>query len=296
MKITDQIIIPKSPHVPIEQYSPRESMKSFAPVQHSEGVGTASRTSRVSDVVSLTSQAKLNSKQASLPVRMVAGDSSATGVNSQSQSPVKANSADQSASDYTAKGGEAIVQLIEMLTGIKVKLLTQADLLQADKQRNADAARATEAEQAQTNSAETAVVAPAADTAATQTNGLLKFPDGKEVSFSLDMVLPKSAVSSAGLDLKGESLSRNGIEISLQKKTADSTAQEHAAPKPVKSATDKEVRHQEKSSGSGEVSTRYIVKIPKAESSTVSEPIGGTSERSRVIGRLTLDATANHAV
>ncbi len=296
MKITDMFILPQTPHSVGEQYSSRESLRAFSSLQQME---VAARTSKVSDVVSLTVQAKMSSRQSQFSVGSMGSDQSVPSSN-QSTASVKTNSADQATSDYESKGGEAIVQLIEMLTGIKVKLLTQADLLEEDKKRRADEEKVAEIQQQQrqVSPAEPTTGSGNSENSAVQTKGTLRFADGKEAVFTLDMVLPKDAGTPVGLNQKGENLSHNGIEIYVQKKS-DAASQDHLLPKSAKAANDKEVKQYEKSSGAADTSTKLIVKNENEESSPASGG-SGSSRRSRVIGQVTLDVNpvtaARHAV
>lgn len=248
MKITDTAITPISPHPGSEPFLSRQLLNSFSALHHIDPASTASSLLKVSDSVSLTVQAKLSSKQTHSTAETIA--------------------ADQSATDYGSKGGEAIVQLIEMLTGIKVKLLTQADLLAEDKQRTVDAAKTAERQQPQAAPVDASTTAGDAGSSPVQTKGILKFADGKEISFSLDLALPKSGAQEVGITQKGGNLSRSGIEIYLQKNQKELPSQEHLSRKAVNVAT-------------------------------VSETPGGVGHAGRVIGRLTIGANpaaGNHFV
>lgn len=208
MKITDSIIMSQSPLSGGEQYTSKESLKALSLMHHSDVVGTVSRKSEISDIVSLTVLAKINSKQI--------------------QSPSNIISADQAVTDYESKGNEAIVQLIEMLTGIKVKLLKQADLLEEAEKRRAITLKMNEMQQGQGSPAVVAKVSRGTENSAVQTKGMLRFADGKEVFFSLDIDLPKDVINSVGLNRKHGSLSRNGIEIYLQENSKKLPVQDHA--------------------------------------------------------------------
>jgi hypothetical protein len=229
MKILDSIIVSKSPLSGSDQYPTKESLKAFSSKQHNELKSTVALKSEVSDIVSLTVQAKLSSMQY--------------------QSPVITNSTNQSDADYESKGNEAIVQLIEMLTGIKVKLLKQADLLEEAEKRREFASKMDKVQQRQDPVAETSKVSGGTENSAIQTKGILKFADGKEVHFTLDVNLPKDIVSSVGLSKNPGRVSRNGIEIYLQEHMNDAPSQEPVVPIPVKIPDGKDIKRNENISG-----------------------------------------------
>ena len=275
------------PHAGSEQYTSRDMLKAFAAVHHND-LGVVNRLPNVSDVVSLTAQAKLSSKQTpSLAGVNSAAALTATSTSSKlTDSPVSTNSVDGSSTDYEAKGGEAVVQLIEMLTGIKVKLLTQADLLAEDKKRQAEVAKMAE-QQGVTASASGAQSSSNAGNSAT-TNGVLKFSDGKEMSFSLDMVQSMDKVNPVGSNQNVGSVASNGVEIYVQKSNIESTPQENVLSKSGKAVNEREIKQFEKVSGSGDSTQKTVERSVKTAAIASSEPV----HNSRIIGRLTLDSSS----
>jgi hypothetical protein len=175
MKIPDSIIMQQSPLSSSEQYPSKESLKAFPAMHNNDLKSGISRTSDVSDVVSLTLQAKLSSKQ--------------------TYSIANLNSDDQLVTDFESRGSEAIVQLIEMLTGIKVKLLNPADFVDEAEKRRKDFSKLNEVQQIPDSMPDVSKYLSVPDGSAFLTEGAFKFADGKEVSFSLDIVLPKEVVN-----------------------------------------------------------------------------------------------------
>jgi hypothetical protein len=283
MKISESLSMSQIPHAVNEQYASREMLKTFSAVHHNDASAVV-RSSNISDVVSLTAQAKLSSKQ----TPSLAGVNSALTATSTSSklsdSPVSTNSVNGSSTDYEAKGGEAVVQLIEMLTGIKVKLLTQADLLAEDKKRQAEAAKI--AEQQGATAATTGAQSSSNAGSIAATNGVLKFSDGKEMSFSLDMALPVDKVSSVESNQNVGGGASDGVEIYLQKTRRESTPQENVLSKRGKGASEREVKQFEKLSGSVDTTPKTVERSVKTAAVASSESV----HNSRVIGRLTFDS------
>lgn len=204
MRIADSVILPQNLHLGGEQYSSRDSLKAYAGMHPGTVSQTGSRPSPVADVVNLTAEAKSNSNQTAAPEKM--------------------HAAAQSATDDETKAREAIVQLIEMLTGMKVKLLKQADLVAEAEKRRAEALRLEKLQQGQESRAKTDTVAEQGETSAVQTTGILRYADGRVDSFSLDMDLPKDGTPSATLHGKRDSMSRSGIDIYLEGVTQKSSS------------------------------------------------------------------------
>ncbi len=293
MKIPDTVVSPQNPHPGSELYTSRESLRAFSQGHHSEVTNSTARMSRASDIVTLTQQARLNSQQTRSPAVMVSADQTATAVSgTQPQAPAPASSTGQSATDYQGKGGEAVVQLIEMLTGIKVKLLTQADLLEEDKKRKSDNAKVAEVQpQGDLPAAPPSPAIADGGSPVGQTSGTLKFADGKELSFTLDMALSKNDATSADLNRNGGTLSRNGVEIYLQKNRKELPPQDHLPQKASKVASDKESKPSEKVSSSGDSSARMMEKSVVLTNAAGSELPGGVAHAGMVVGRVTIGAS-----
>ena len=175
MKITDStIVLHHAALMSAEQSPSRELQKALSAAHHNDVKNSSSRTLAATDVVSLTVQAKSNSVQ---------GPSAAD-----------AGSGGQSGTDGEANGNEAVIQLIEMLTGMKVKMLTQADLMEDFTKKNKDAAAKSEAlQQQESPSPEAASLQSGAESPGEAT----AVADGKEATTGPGTVLPKGDAAPA---------------------------------------------------------------------------------------------------
>lgn len=226
MKIPDSIVLSQSHQLGGEQYAAKESLKAFPSMNHGESARAVSRASEVSDVVSLSVQAKSNSKQI--------------------HSSVKINTAGQSGTDSESNGNESIVHLIEMLTGIKVELLSQSKLIDDAEKWKAIALKMDEMNRVHGTLAEATKVSKGTENSAVQTNGMLKSADGKAVDFSLDSVQPKDVINSEGLNNKHGNLTQSGIDKSSHEKMKEAPSKEHVMPTPSKSESVSDVLQKSK--------------------------------------------------
>ena len=226
MKIPDSIVLSQNYQLGSEQYAAKEALKAFPSMNRSESARTVSRASEVSDVVSLSVQAKSNSKQI--------------------HSPAKIDSSGQSGIGSESNGNESFVHLIEMLTGIKVELLTQAKLIDEAEKRSAVTLKKDEMNQVHDTVSAASTVLKGTEKPAVQTNGILKSADGKEIDFSPESLQSKDVINSAGLTNKHDSLPRNGIETYSKGKMKEVPSKEHVLPTPSKAEPVSDVRHKSK--------------------------------------------------
>lgn len=226
MKIPDSIVLSQSHQLGGEQYAAKESLKAFPSMNHSESARAVSRASEVSDVVSLSVQAKSNSKQI--------------------HSSANINSVGQSVTDAESNGNESIVHLIEMLTGIKVELLSQSKLIDDAEKRRAVTLKTDEIYKVHDTLAEATKVAKGTENSAAQTNGMLKSANSKEIDFSLDSIQPKVVINSMELNNKHGNLTRSGIDNYSQGKMKETPSKEHVMPTPSKSESGSDVRQKSK--------------------------------------------------